>query len=71
MEPMQFAEGAVKEFLLFRGFTASLRSFEAELHSDVSQGFKVSVRARIRSGSSKLSSRCVFAPGAFSHGRIP
>jgi hypothetical protein len=44
MEPMEFAEGAVKEFLLFRGFTATLRSFEAELHSDVSSGFKVRLR---------------------------
>lgn len=42
MEQMQFAEGAVREFLLFRGFSATLHSFEAELHSDVSSGFQVS-----------------------------
>lgn len=31
----------MKEFLIFRGFTSTLQTFESELQSDVSSGFKV------------------------------
>jgi len=41
MEPLEFAEGAVKEFLIFRGFTSTLNALESEIQSDVSCGFKV------------------------------
>lgn len=41
MDAMQYAEGVVKEFLLFRGFTHTLQSFESELHADVGNGFQV------------------------------
>lgn len=40
---MQYAEGVVKEFLLFRGFTHTLQSFESELHADVGNGFQVDI----------------------------
>lgn len=41
MENVQYAESLVKEFLLFRGFTQTLKAFEAELAADRAQGFQV------------------------------
>ncbi|KAL3714237.1 hypothetical protein ACJRO7_006213 [Eucalyptus globulus] len=41
MENMQYAEELVREFLVFRGFTATLQSFESELATDVGRGFQV------------------------------
>ncbi|XP_056160169.1 uncharacterized protein LOC115668760 [Syzygium oleosum] len=41
MENMQYAEELVREFLVFRGFTNALQSFENELATDVGRGFQV------------------------------
>ncbi|XP_030535524.1 WD repeat-containing protein 91 homolog isoform X2 [Rhodamnia argentea] len=41
MENMQYAEELVREFLVFRGFTNTLQSFENELATDVGRGFQV------------------------------
>ncbi|KAL3700993.1 hypothetical protein R1sor_019015 [Riccia sorocarpa] len=41
MENMQYAEAVVKEFLLFRGFTHTLHSFEAEVEADIGHGLQV------------------------------
>lgn len=41
MENMQYAEELVREFLVFRGFTTSLQSYESELSTDVGKGFQV------------------------------
>ncbi|OAE20037.1 hypothetical protein AXG93_2584s1210 [Marchantia polymorpha subsp. ruderalis] len=41
MESMQYAEAAVKEFLLFRGFTHTLHSFDAEVEADIGHGLQV------------------------------
>ncbi|KAG0559798.1 hypothetical protein KC19_10G129600 [Ceratodon purpureus] len=40
-QAMQFAEAAVREFLLFRGFTNTLEAFHSDLYSDVGSGFQV------------------------------
>ncbi|KAK9062336.1 hypothetical protein SSX86_019522 [Deinandra increscens subsp. villosa] len=39
MENMNYAEELVREFLFFRGFTATLQSFEKELSTDIGRGF--------------------------------
>ena len=39
MEAKKFAKDAVREFLLFRGFTDTLQSFESELHAQYGTGF--------------------------------
>ncbi|XP_047966695.1 WD repeat-containing protein 91 homolog isoform X2 [Salvia hispanica] len=41
MEKMKFAEELVREFLVFRGFTNTLQSFEKELATDIGKGFQV------------------------------
>ncbi|KAH1191228.1 WD repeat-containing protein 91 [Glycine max] len=41
MEKMQHAEELVREFLVFRGFTNTLESYEAELRTDIGKGFEV------------------------------
>ncbi|KAL2542121.1 WD REPEATS REGION domain-containing protein [Abeliophyllum distichum] len=41
MENMQFAEELVREFLVFRGFTETLKSFGKELGTDIGKGFEV------------------------------
>uniref|UniRef100_A0A2P2KKK6 WD repeat-containing protein 91 homolog isoform X1 n=1 Tax=Rhizophora mucronata TaxID=61149 RepID=A0A2P2KKK6_RHIMU len=41
MENMRFAEEAVREFLVFRGFTTTLQAFETELSTDIGKGFHV------------------------------
>ncbi|XP_042001295.1 WD repeat-containing protein 91-like [Salvia splendens] len=41
MEQLQFADGLVKEFLLYRGFTSTLQAFEKDLATDVGEGFQV------------------------------
>ncbi|CAA0812962.1 Unknown protein [Striga hermonthica] len=41
MEKMKFAEELVREFLVFRGFTTTLQSFEKELATDIGRGFQV------------------------------
>lgn len=41
MENMVYAEELLREFLVFRGFTATLQAFEAELATDVGKGFQV------------------------------
>jgi len=38
---MHYAEELVREFLLFRGFTTTLQSYETELRSDVGKSFHV------------------------------
>ncbi|CAA7402690.1 unnamed protein product [Spirodela intermedia] len=41
MENMLYAEELLREFLVFRGFTGTLQAFEAELATDIGQGFQV------------------------------
>ncbi|MQL84964.1 hypothetical protein Taro_017485 [Colocasia esculenta] len=41
MDNMVYAEELVREFLVFRGFTATLQTFEAELATDIGKGFQV------------------------------
>ncbi|XP_059077383.1 uncharacterized protein LOC131058528 isoform X2 [Cryptomeria japonica] len=41
MENQQYAEELIREFLVFRGFTNTLRTFEAELSTDIGRGFQV------------------------------
>uniref|UniRef100_A0A0A0KWK0 LisH domain-containing protein n=1 Tax=Cucumis sativus TaxID=3659 RepID=A0A0A0KWK0_CUCSA len=41
MENMQYAEELVREFLVFRGFTSALQSYESELSTDIGKGFQV------------------------------
>ncbi|QHO35542.1 uncharacterized protein [Arachis hypogaea] len=41
MENMQYAEELVREFLVFRGFTNTLQSYDSELRTDLGKGFHV------------------------------
>lgn len=41
MEKMHYAEELVREFLVFRGFTTTLQSYETELRTDVGKSFHV------------------------------
>ncbi|XP_047967417.1 WD repeat-containing protein 91-like [Salvia hispanica] len=42
MDQVQFADGLVKEFLVYRGFTSTLQAFEKDLATDiVGKGFQV------------------------------
>ncbi|KAH1154348.1 hypothetical protein GLYMA_18G131400v4 [Glycine max] len=41
MEKMQHAKELVREFLVFRGFTNTLESYEAELRTNIGKGFEV------------------------------
>ncbi|KAE8716231.1 Detected protein of unknown function [Hibiscus syriacus] len=41
MDTMQQAEELVREYLVFRGFTNTLKSFETELCTDIGNGFQV------------------------------
>ncbi|XP_078174057.1 uncharacterized protein LOC144567759 [Carex rostrata] len=41
MENMRYAEELVREFLIFRGFTATLQSFESESSTDIGRNFDV------------------------------
>ncbi|KAF1880723.1 hypothetical protein Lal_00011782 [Lupinus albus] len=41
MENMEYAEELVREFLMFRGFTNTLQSYDSELRSDIGQSFQL------------------------------
>lgn len=41
MENMQYAEELLREFLIFRGFTSTLQSFDRELSTDIGRNFQV------------------------------
>lgn len=41
MENMRYAEELLREFLIFRGFTATLQSFESELSTEIGRNFDV------------------------------
>ncbi|KAJ4774264.1 WD repeat-containing protein 91 [Rhynchospora pubera] len=41
MENMRYAEALVREFLIFRGFTTTLQSFESELSTEIGRNFDV------------------------------
>ncbi|KAI9124232.1 hypothetical protein K1719_005532 [Acacia pycnantha] len=41
MENMQYAEELVREFLIFKGFTNTLQTYETELRTDIGKGFQV------------------------------
>ncbi|KAM7273233.1 hypothetical protein ACFE04_027897 [Oxalis oulophora] len=41
METLQYTEELIREFLVFRGFTNTLQSFEMELATDIGKGFQV------------------------------
>ncbi|XP_063946505.1 uncharacterized protein LOC108214976 isoform X1 [Daucus carota subsp. sativus] len=41
MDNMQYAEELVREYLVFRGFTSTLQTFEKELSTDIGKGFQV------------------------------
>ncbi|KAK1392267.1 WD repeat-containing protein 91-like [Heracleum sosnowskyi] len=40
MDNMQYAEELVREYLVFRGFTSTLQTFEKELSTDIGKGFQ-------------------------------
>ena len=42
MSHIQFVDELVREYLLFRGFVGSLKSFDQELKQDKDKGFRVS-----------------------------
>lgn len=41
MAHVQYVDGMIREYLLFRGFSHSLKSFECELKTDKDKGFRV------------------------------
>ncbi|CAM8903411.1 unnamed protein product [Rhodiola kirilowii] len=41
MENMQYAKELIREFLVFRGFTNTLQSFDTELATDIGKGFQL------------------------------
>ncbi|XP_074555728.1 uncharacterized protein LOC141811609 [Curcuma longa] len=41
MENMQYAEELLREFLIFRGFTSTLQTFDRELSTDIGRNFQV------------------------------
>ena len=43
MSHVQYIDELVREYLLFRGFTATLKSFDNELKIDKDKGFRVSL----------------------------
>jgi hypothetical protein len=43
MEALPYVDTLVKEYLLFRGFTASLQAFNVELAADRGCGFQVPI----------------------------
>ena len=55
-------DSMIKEYLVFRGFSLTLKSFEAELKGDKNKQFKVSffcLKRSIRFLNSKLSTQCM------------
>jgi WD repeat-containing protein 91 len=43
MSHVQYMDEMVKEYLLFRGFCTTLKTFDAELKTDKDKGFRVSL----------------------------
>lgn len=43
MSHIQYIDELVREYLLFKGFTVTLKSFDNELKIDKDKGFRVSV----------------------------
>lgn len=41
MAHIQYVDGLIREYMLFRGFSGSLKSFDSELKSDKDKGFRV------------------------------
>ncbi|XP_038993888.1 WD repeat-containing protein 91 homolog [Hibiscus syriacus] len=41
MENMQYAEELARDYLVFRGFTCTLQTFETELYTDIGKEFQV------------------------------
>lgn len=41
MAHIQYVDELVKEYLLYRGFTSTLKTFDSELKSDKEKGFRV------------------------------
>lgn len=41
MAHIQYVDGLIREYLIFRGFSHSLKSFESELKTDKDKGFRV------------------------------
>lgn len=41
MAHIQYVDGLIREYMLFRGFSSSLKSFDSELKSDKDKGFRV------------------------------
>lgn len=41
MAHIQYVDGLIREYMLFRGFSSSLKSFDTELKSDKDKGFRV------------------------------
>lgn len=41
MAHIQFVDSLIREYMLFRGFSSSLKTFDAELKSDKDKGFRV------------------------------
>lgn len=42
MAHLQYLDELIKEYLVFRGFTSTLRSLENDLKNDKDKGFRVS-----------------------------
>lgn len=42
MSQIQYIDELIREYLLFRGFSATLKAFDAELKVDKEKGFRVS-----------------------------
>jgi hypothetical protein len=47
MSHVQYIDELVREYLLFRGFTLTLKSFDNELKIDKDKGFRVSIFTKI------------------------
>lgn len=41
MAHIQFVDSIVREYMLFRGFSSSLKTFDADLKTDKDKGFRV------------------------------
>lgn len=41
MSQIQYIDELIREYLLFRGFSATLKAFDAELKVDKEKGFRV------------------------------
>lgn len=43
MSQIQYVDELIREYLLYRGFSGTLKMFDTELKSDKEKGFRVSI----------------------------